>query len=394
MKTKIFLFLIFILLPYLLISQTNKYKFFWNFNINENFEVDKYTIQTIIKNGRIIRESEIRDLINLVPIEFSNEKFHLIGKYYSYQKPKEENLPYYLNEIYDLNFYMDKKGNYEVPQGYLMPTIRNIPVFPENEITPGSIWQEKGIEIMEFNPPITIPVDVSYQFLNIDNEKFKFPTAKISFSYIMNHFVEHQYYDIPNKIIGYSYSTLWYNIEKNLPHYIENVYDITFIYPEGTVIEYKGNLKGYYNTKSIKTNIETLKDNIINDIKKQEKDLNIKKTDDGVIIEMGEVYFKYNSDKLTKEAETKLDNIGKALKNYKDFKLIIKGHTDNIGGKNYNKALSEKRAENVLKYLIERGYIKENQGSYKGMGEDEPIADNSTEEGRAKNRRVEIIIIP
>lgn len=382
-----------ILFP-LLLNAEQPQRFLWNFEINKSFTIDKFTAQTIIKNGVVIREREIRDYVLLTPVKKIKNNFHLIGRYYSYQRQLNSTDPFQLNEIYSLNFFMDEHGYYTVGKKYIMPSIRNIPIFPKDKITPGYMWQEKGEEIMEFKPPVKIPIDVQYQYAGLDNKKFKNPTAKIVFHYIINYIADHNNADIPYKFIGSSYSTLWYDLQKKLPVYIENLYDIGFIYSNGTVIQYKGKLKGYYNLKRTLDKKEKIKKEMFDKFKKQESDLTIKKSDEGVIIEFKDVYFKYDSALLTKTAKKKLNKISTILKNYKDYNVIIKGHTDNFGSKEYNQKLSEKRALNVLKYLLKEKAFNIKQGSYKGYGEEKPIADNSTKEGRQKNRRVEIFINP
>jgi outer membrane protein OmpA-like peptidoglycan-associated protein len=72
--------------------------------------------------------------------------------------------------------------------------------------------------------------------------------------------------------------------------------------------------------------------------------------------------------------------------------IELSGHTDNKGKDKYNMNLSLNRAKAVYTYLIEHG-IKENRLRYKGFGATQPIADNKTDEGRAKNRRVEFKIL-
>ena len=73
-------------------------------------------------------------------------------------------------------------------------------------------------------------------------------------------------------------------------------------------------------------------------------------------------------------------------------KVIITGYTDNVGAPDYNSALSLKRAEAVRDYLISLG-ADPTKFEVSGAGEAKPIADNSTDEGRAKNRRVEVLVI-
>ena len=71
--------------------------------------------------------------------------------------------------------------------------------------------------------------------------------------------------------------------------------------------------------------------------------------------------------------------------------LIIEGHTDNVGGAKFNLELSRKRAEAVKRWLVDKAGISEVRLATVGYGLSRPIADNSTEEGRAKNRRVELV---
>ena len=72
--------------------------------------------------------------------------------------------------------------------------------------------------------------------------------------------------------------------------------------------------------------------------------------------------------------------------------MLISGHTDDIGSKESNLILSTNRARSVYSFLIDRG-VEKDRLSYKGFGEDIPVYDNSTKEGRAKNRRTECTVI-
>jgi outer membrane protein OmpA-like peptidoglycan-associated protein len=74
-------------------------------------------------------------------------------------------------------------------------------------------------------------------------------------------------------------------------------------------------------------------------------------------------------------------------------KLEVQGHTDSRGGKKYNRKLSQKRADSVMKWLVTFGQIDSGRLSAHGYGPDQPIADNATPEGRQKNRRVQFKII-
>jgi len=88
---------------------------------------------------------------------------------------------------------------------------------------------------------------------------------------------------------------------------------------------------------------------------------------------------------------TEVDNLAAVLKAYPSYKIQVAGYTDNTGDAAKNKALSEARATSVMKHLVNQG-IDESRISVMGYGADNPVADNSTKEGRAQNRRIEISV--
>lgn len=101
------------------------------------------------------------------------------------------------------------------------------------------------------------------------------------------------------------------------------------------------------------------------------------------------IYFEFNSAKLQTISYGPLSELVQILKDNPGYKLSIEGHTDNIGTNSYNMSLSNDRAASVKNYLIEKG-IDASRLSSAGFGEEKPIADNATKEGRAINRRVEL----
>jgi len=112
----------------------------------------------------------------------------------------------------------------------------------------------------------------------------------------------------------------------------------------------------------------------------------------GTILSMSDILFESGKADLKPELRENLSAIGAILQSLlTDSHVIIEGHTDNVGGAAPNKKLSEQRASAVMQYLIERGIDKKRLKSV-GYGLEKPVADNKTEEGRAKNRRVELII--
>lgn len=105
----------------------------------------------------------------------------------------------------------------------------------------------------------------------------------------------------------------------------------------------------------------------------------------------GGLLFETGADQLNTLAHNRLDTVARALKAYPDRVIVIEGHTDAQGSDETNRALSQRRADAVREYLESRGVPGEQIRSV-GKGESEPIASNDTPEGRANNRRVEIVV--
>ena len=104
------------------------------------------------------------------------------------------------------------------------------------------------------------------------------------------------------------------------------------------------------------------------------------------------VNFEYNSATLTGDSRPVLTAVAADLKKYKRLKIELQGHTDSTGSDKYNLQLSQRRAQSVRDFLVSEG-VGEQQLTAKGYGESEPVADNKTEEGRAKNRRVIMMVV-
>ncbi|MCL1957163.1 MAG: OmpA family protein, partial [Fibromonadales bacterium] len=112
----------------------------------------------------------------------------------------------------------------------------------------------------------------------------------------------------------------------------------------------------------------------------------------GTIISISDVLFEFGKADLKPELKENLAEVASILKNLlTESTVIVEGHTDNVGKADANKKLSDQRASEVVKYLIGRGVDKKRLKSV-GYGATKPIADNSTEAGKAKNRRVELVI--
>ncbi len=111
----------------------------------------------------------------------------------------------------------------------------------------------------------------------------------------------------------------------------------------------------------------------------------------GVVINLPDILFRFDRYDLTPEAHRTIREISEVLRDVHGRHIAVEGHTDSVGGVDYNLRLSENRAQSVSREL-ERNGISSRDLSDRGFGEGQPIATNNTDAGRARNRRVEVIV--
>ena len=121
----------------------------------------------------------------------------------------------------------------------------------------------------------------------------------------------------------------------------------------------------------------------------------VKRVGEGINVTFNEdagVYFDTNKSIVKGTSAATLDKLAGIFKEYPKSMVLVEGHTDSAGSDEYNMKLSQQRAESVTNYLISQG-IDSGRFTTKWYGESQPVGDNATAEGRAKNRRVELVIV-
>ena len=130
----------------------------------------------------------------------------------------------------------------------------------------------------------------------------------------------------------------------------------------------------------------------VNTLKRQLENLQLRETESGVVVTLGDVLFESGAVLLLEGAHASLVEVVDLLQTEPDKLIRIEGHTDSVGDAESNINLSGQRAEAVMLALIELG-VGENRVTSIGLGEDFPIASNDDEEGRSRNRRVDVILL-
>ena len=122
----------------------------------------------------------------------------------------------------------------------------------------------------------------------------------------------------------------------------------------------------------------------------------VERIDDGIVVTFDEnsgVYFDTNKYNINNDSQLLLNKLSGILLEYSDTNVIVVGHTDSTGADEYNMTLSKNRAFSVTNYFVSKG-LSATRFTTNWFGEEQPIADNTTAEGRSKNRRVNMAIVP
>lgn len=304
-------------------------------------------------------------------------------------------------EEYHSVFTRSKDGTYSIGDEYFMPTVRDVPKFPNRELSAGDTWNAQGHEAHDlrqsFNleKPYKVPFVANYTYLGRlkENGLYVF-TAKYTME-MQSPQVQGNFYaaEVPTEMLGFSNETIFWDAEKGaIDSYTEN-FRILMYTSYGNVYEFRGEAYAEvsdFERTSTEENLEQVQKKI-DDLGLS--DVNVKRGEKGLTLSLENIKFKADSPELLESEKQKLNEIAKILEQWPDNDVLVEGHTALAGTARVRQKLSEERAQAVADYLINLGVRDSYHIFTKGYGASKPIADNSTERGKAKNRRVEITIM-
>ena len=297
-------------------------------------------------------------------------------------------------------FSRKKNGELTISDDIYMPTVRNVPVFPDKKVKVGETWTAKGKEVQDvrkaFNmdKALIFPFEATYTYKEdktVDGKKLNVILVEYEFSYEATDELLNAGQTLTQSV-GWSKQTLYWDNDKGLlDHYDEEfLIKIADIY--GNLYVFTGTAHAELTEFSSLNDDNTVKQLQDTFDKLKLDNISVKKGDKGLTISLDNIQFEPDSDVLLESEKLKLKKIGELLKKYSND-LLITGHCADRGTASARQKLSEERAEAVASYLIGLGVRDEYHIFTQGKGSKEPVASNNTEEGRAKNRRVEITIM-
>lgn len=305
-------------------------------------------------------------------------------------------------------FWRDDLGRYTITEQYFMPIVRNVPVFPNDDVKIGESWESEASEAYDFSEifgimrPVIAPFKVNYKYVRKEEQQGQ-----------TLHIIEAKYqkeYDIPDNFIReykkknsrkqwpvktsvQSVQKISWNAQKGLIASYNEEFTIVIVLNSGDELKYTG--ISYANTEEIIRNeVESDKDEVKKQIETlQLENTSVQKTDKGLKIIIENIQFEPNSAVLRDSEKEKLKKIALILKEHSKGDLLIEGHAVFSSTRQRQKEVSEDRAIAVGNYLIELGARKREHVFTRGLGAAYPLFPNTSEENKAKNRRVEITII-
>jgi outer membrane protein OmpA-like peptidoglycan-associated protein len=294
-------------------------------------------------------------------------------------------------------FDRDSRGRLSIDGAYFMPVVRDVPVFPAGDLETGDTWEAEAYEIHDFrdsfgiNEPYRISFTAHYQYLgNRTWEGREFPAFSVSYRIDDSPpAVRGRLW--PRKITGASDQILYWDRELGQSRSYEETFRMIFELSDGTVAEYRGTARAEI-LPAPRMDKEKIAGEIGRDLEALEG-ATVRVDQEGVTISLEAIQFAPDSPELLPPERAKLDSIGEILARYPDRDILVTGHTALAGSPGGQRELSLQRAAAVAEYLIGRGVRAEDRVVIRGYGADRPLADNSTAEGRERNRRVEITIL-
>ncbi|MDR2101850.1 MAG: OmpA family protein [Treponema sp.] len=300
---------------------------------------------------------------------------------------------------YESEFDRDRAGYITIDKKYYMPVVRNVPVFPARDLVPGETWTAEGHETHDFRDsfgipePYHIPFTAYYTFLGSREwQGREYPSFSVSYRIFTEPgAVSGNLY--PRRIMGASDQTVYWDPALGQAAAYEESFRMVFELSNGRTVEYRGTA-----TAEILESPVMDKDKIAGEISGAIARMGIEGTTvrvaaRGITISLENIQFQPDSAVLLPGEQEKLDKIAEILLGYPDRDILVGGHTALAGSQAGQLALSRERAAAVADYLIGKQVRTADRVMVRGYGAENPLADNDTEAGRLRNRRVEITIL-
>ena len=300
---------------------------------------------------------------------------------------------------YESEFYVDRLGIMTVGDGFFMPMVRNVPVFPDRGLSPGDRWTHDGYVVHDFREnfgipePYRIPFTAHYEFLGLREWRGRYlPAFSVSYR-IRSDPPPVRGRVWPRRITGASDQTVFWDTELGRPIAYREEFRYVFELSNGRIFEFRSWAEAEI-VEAETMDRERLVREITEDIDRLGiPGVYVRAVDEGITISMEDIQFHPDTAVMLPGEREKLDRIAEILMRFPERDIMVGGHTALAGTPEGRLRLSTERAAVVADYLIAMNVRTPDRVVVRGYGALRPLADNATEEGMRRNRRVEITIL-
>jgi outer membrane protein OmpA-like peptidoglycan-associated protein len=299
-----------------------------------------------------------------------------------------------VDDVIPVSFHVFPNGQVEIEEDKGLPALRGFPAFPAGVIRPGARWKAPGIRMadpLNEGKADALPFLAEYEYHGTETYK-EIPVHRISAKYAVRSRAGSRLF---SRVQGSHTVEILLRVEDSLPFMMRDIFDETYTFTDAATLRFRG-FTLTFNDSNIPLNRET----VIPEVEKKlqippekfEKDIEVASVPEGIKLTVKEIRFAPDSAEFLPEEKGRLDSIAAALQTVPQKSFLVEGHTASVGRPEGEMRLSAERAKRMVDEMVKRG-IPEGRFLYKGWGGKKPLADNSSEEGRGLNRRVEITIL-
>jgi len=399
----LFLLLSFIFIPQRVSADVFEYKYF----SGSRYRILSVVDEAVFINGKLSHRAEILNRIAVETVDVTEDKGMLNAVFQTSERVvfdsengvHSEASGFQWSREYSSEFERDRLGYLTIDSKYYMPVVRNVPVFPDKNLEILETWRAEGYEMHDFRDsfgieePYRIPFIANYKYLGEREWKeSSYPAFSVEYKIASRpEAVKGRIY--PVRIMGDFDQVVYWDHKFGQAAAYEEKFSLTFEMSNGMTVLYRGNANAEI-IESEYMDKEEIAAGIIDEINRLDiSDVNVKVVEEGISISLEDIGFYPDSAKLLPGELEKINRIAEILLQYPDRDIMIAGHTALAGTREGRMKLSTERAQSVADYLLSKKVRSADRMVIRGYGAEKPVADNSTQEGMRKNRRVEIILL-